>query len=208
MIGPKSSDRGSGGLFVARPSLAAWGRSVPFVGPLAIVIVTLLLAVQWFSTGLVNGRLLAIFLAGIGLGAVMLAYFRNSRIEVERGELRVFGFTGRARVWPRGSVRRCQGLLVMFPVIGVTKKLLIGLDSTGRTLFRLEAGLWDVGTLDSIAGALGTSSLGWQSLSKKEAMRTYPGALSFVDQHNWLAGCAIPLLAIVLAFVLAPFVMR
>jgi hypothetical protein len=192
----------AGSVSVFRPAAKAWAR---YLGPGTLVFAAISVGISFeeLRSPHPSSRAIALLATVAGLGSVMWLYFRNVRLEIDSQTIRVTTFSGRAREWPRSAVRGCARRVVRFRGISVSKPLLIIYGSQNHTLFRLESSLWDSSTISAIQAHLGGGTDNERVVTKKQVIEEFPGALSFLDQHNWLVGCAIPLVAVIAATLLS-----
>ena len=188
---------------VFRPNAGAWWGRVGRIGRIVLA-GAVVIGIPLVVLGIRNSRLLAVEATAVGLGAVIAIYIHNVRLEIDTEEVRLYGMFGGHKRWQRSSIKGFQVLEVMFRGVGRSKPIAVAYARDHHALFTLEASLWLRSDLRSMTQELGGRE-GSEMVTNKEAIERYPGCLTFADRHYWLVGGCIPVLAIALIFVLAPF---
>ena len=200
---PKGVISKSPSIHVFRPNAGAWWGRVGRTGR-AVLAGAVLIGLPLIVLGIHDSRLLAVVATAVGLGGVIAIYINNVRLEIDKKEVRLYGMFGGHKPWQRSTISGFQVLEVMFRGVGRSKPIAVAYGRDRRALFTLEASLWARNDLRSMSRELGGNEAS-EMVTNKEAITRYPGCLTFADRHYWLVGGCIPVLAIAVVFLLAPF---
>ncbi|MEU9837802.1 hypothetical protein AB0C69_01125 [Actinomadura sp. NPDC048032] len=133
---------------------------------------------------LIVGGLFAILIP-LAIGALL-----SARITLTAHELVVQGLFGRKRE-PRSRVAEVVRASIIAPRGGAGESLFV-LDAQRALLFRVQGSLYSREDLTRLADALGVPCSGpGRPVSAKEFAETYPGLVSWVEQHPYRLAFAV-----------------
>ena len=164
-----------------RPSRAAYRQAV---GANAIILLPFLIFIVIRMWAAPVGGYIALLLLLVVIGACVLLYFRNARIDFGDGQISRTTMFGRTRTWALDDIGTVLAVRSLLAFMQPATDNIFVLDTAGRTIIRATDQRWTSAQMRALVEATAKVPVVIDKPTYALAIRAeYPGAIAWWEAH-------------------------